>query len=102
MAEYAYLISRPSKTMLALGKAVKTADGKIDYFSLENGDSGRNSDNTVLTKALWKFLAEYGSHGIEVVSDYHPDFETIAQYREIGGDTLDDISLEQYIEGWPG
>ncbi|KZM68545.1 hypothetical protein [Nocardia terpenica] len=102
MAEYAYLISRSSKTLLALGKAVKKADGKVNYFSREDGKGGRNSENALLTKALWKFIAEHGYDGVEVVSDDDPDFETIAQYRQTGGDTMDDITLEQYLEGWPG
>jgi hypothetical protein len=102
MAEYAFLISRPNKVMLFLGKAVKKPGGEVDYFSAEDGHGGCNSRNNLLTQALWKFIADFGFSGIEIVREFDPDFESISRYREIGGDTIDDVSLEQYVADWRG
>ncbi|MBF6278312.1 MULTISPECIES: hypothetical protein [Nocardia] len=102
MAEYAYLVCRANETMFALGKAVKKPNGDVDYFHRVDPTVPSNSGNTLLSKALWKFVAEYGPRGLVVVSEYDDDFEAIAEYREVGGDEIGDISLEQYVAGWPG
>ncbi|WP_280267946.1 hypothetical protein [Nocardia wallacei] len=102
MAEYAFLVCNADKTMLALGKAVKAPNGEISYFARGTAQAAANSQNPLLTKALWKFLAEHGHQHLTIVTDYDDDFETIAAYREIGGDEIDDISLDDYVAGWPG
>lgn len=85
-----------------LGKPVRSENNEVWYYHRGAGDALPNSEKLQLTKALWRFMAEHGPHSLVVQSSYDEDFDTITAYPEIGGDTLDDISFEDYLRNWPG
>ena len=102
MSEMAYLVCARCEVSLALGKPVRDAAGSVGYFHLGSAQSPPNSARPQLTRALWKFIAEHGRDHLRIVTDYDDEFETIADYREVGGDTDNDIPLDTYLRGWPG
>jgi len=100
---YAYLVCPSRKLMLGLGKPLREPDGKIRQFAAGSESAPSNSEQSDLTKALWKFLADTTGEALYVKFDYGEEFETIAGYPEIGGDAEDgNIPFEDYLRGWSG
>jgi len=54
-----------------------------------------------LNQVLWKFLADHTAHKIDVLLEGDMT-EDMSSYQEIGGDSREDISFEEYLAGWPG
>ncbi len=54
-----------------------------------------------LNQVLWKFLADHVGHRIDVRLE-HEMSDEILGYQEIGGDSDTDISIETYLDDWPG
>ncbi|CCH32515.1 hypothetical protein ABZ816_23740 [Actinosynnema sp. NPDC047251] len=98
MSESAWLLSDRHRVKLGLGKPVRSPDGSVDHFH----DGSQNSRNSDLTRALWKFLADYGDGPVRVVTSYQPEFTAVAEYRTIGGDALDDTDFPEYLRDWTG
>ncbi|MBK8900645.1 MAG: hypothetical protein IPM53_05665 [Anaerolineaceae bacterium] len=88
------------KQLLWLGKAIFAGD-QVAYYHLGNATEAPNWKQSQLNQALWKFLADHTSHHIGVLCDFELD-DTLQDYTEIGGDALTDISLDDYLTGWPG
>lgn len=102
MSDAGYLTCPPCQVILPLGKPVLGTSGGIDRFHLAGQGFDANSANPLLTKALWKFLAEHAGHPMRVKFSYEPDFETVAGFQEIGGDQDTDVPLETYVRDWTG
>jgi hypothetical protein len=102
ISTYAYLICEESEEQMWLGKAIRTPDGHVRYFHIGGPEEPLNSDRPDLTRALWKFLADHAGHRIRVAFDTDDDVDEFAAFTKIGGDKIDDIPFEQYLEGWPG
>lgn len=100
MSESTYLVCRPRQVILSLGKPVRREDGAVDYFNLT--EHARNSADAQLNKVLWKFLADCMGHPIEIKSSYDADFETVAAFKEIGGDEAGEVDFDEYTAGWSG
>lgn len=88
--------------MIWLGKIVGDDAGGIDHFRIGDAATPPNSANLLLNRALWKFLAETTGHDLCVITDTHPEYQRLEEYREIGGDAAGDIPLERYLDGWEG
>ncbi len=106
MSIYASLVCVDCKVQLWLGKAIFQHDSteQPTYFQRGNTDNGvpLNSENLVLSKALWKMLADHARHSLKVIVEGDPDYPATGDYAEIGGDEFKDIAFEKYLEGWPG
>ncbi|HWU87080.1 MAG TPA: hypothetical protein VN253_07385 [Kofleriaceae bacterium] len=77
------------------------SDDRIDHFW--RGDSTpTNALDPVLSRALWKILADHGRHGLRVVVEGTKVYEAATDYTEIGGDEVTDIPFERYLDGWSG
>jgi hypothetical protein len=35
-----------------------------------------------------------------VITDTHPAYEELGEYREIGGTEIGDIPIDRYLDGW--
>lgn len=95
MSVAAYLVCGSRKLTIGLGKRLHAPGGRVIGFSI---GEHHLSDDSERTKALWKFLAD--TAGAELVVKYSDDedFETIAEYREIGGWVEDGgIPFEDYL-----
>jgi hypothetical protein len=95
MSISAYLVCHPRRLMLNLGKPLRRPDDTVTAF-----DQGflQGAERAQLDRALWKFLADTAGDTLVVAYDGDDDFETIAGYREIGGDAEDgDIPLADYL-----
>lgn len=101
MSQYGYLVCHECRDILFLGKFVRPAD-KPNYFHIGGPNESRNSEKPERTRAVWKFLADHVGHTIAVVTSFDDNFEDVAQYRAIGGDTIDDITLEDYLKDFTG
>lgn len=82
MSTSAYLVCRPRRLFLNIGKPLRRPDGTVEGY-----DQGHisNTERAQLDRALWKFLAQTAGEPLAVVYDSDPDFETIAGFPEIGG-----------------
>ena len=68
MSRYGFLVCDDCKDMLWLGKAVYGEDNRIDHFNI-NSPEAKDSDNSVLNRAVWKMLAEHAGHTLRVAID---------------------------------
>jgi hypothetical protein len=84
--------------MLGLGKRLTDPTGKVIGFSIHDHFTFEDPEHT---QALLKFLADTAGEAVVVKFDYDPDFEEIATYSEIGGDTYNDIPFDEYLRGEP-
>jgi len=105
MSQYAFLVCDSCRVRMFLGKAVHHADvpdsERIDYFW--RGDARpTNALDPVLSRTLWKILADHGPHGLLVVVEGTEGYAAAADYTTIGGDEITDVPFEQYLEGWNG
>jgi len=98
---FGVLVCEACRLTLTLGDAIRRPSGEVIAFdgALEKPVDGELPE---LTRALWKFLADHVGHRLRVASNWDDDFEELAGYVEIGGDELDDIPFEEYLDGWPG
>lgn len=99
MSRYGYLACHDCEVILWLGKARFAGDRVVAFHA--GADATPNPENTLLTRALWKFLATHAGHPIATQVEGAPDFDKIAEYREIGGDMEGDVSLEEYVSDPP-
>ncbi|TCO52476.1 hypothetical protein [Actinocrispum wychmicini] len=102
MSDDAYLVCPPCQVLLPLGKPLVGDDGSVVRFHRGAEDAPPNSGQPDLTRALWKFLAEHAGHPMRVKFSYEPDFDVIAGFRRVGGDTVDDVPFDEYLRDWPG
>lgn len=98
MSESAWLVSDAHQVQLGLGKPIRREDRTVDHFY----DGTQNSRNSDLTRALWKFLADFGDQPLRVVFSYSPDYSKTAGYRMIGNDAMEDIDFPDYLRDWHG
>lgn len=104
MSRYAYLVCKDSKEMVFLGKAVFSSDGRtVDRYHRGTAEEPRNSQRETLNRVLWRFLAKNAGRQIEVLTDEGLDqLPGLDEYREIGGDSEDDIAVDEYLRNWNG
>lgn len=100
MSIYGNFLCYDCKQVLWLGKAIYAGD-QVIYYHLGNATEIPNWKQTQLNQVIWKFLADHTNHHISVLSDSEVD-DTLQDYTEIGGDTLADISRDDYLKDWPG
>lgn len=101
MSQYGYLVCHDCRQMLFLGKLVQPSVNPV-YFHVGGADLPPNSRKPELTRAVWRFLAGHAGHSIGVVTDFDDDFDDVAKYADIGGDSSGDISLDEFLKGFPG
>ncbi|WP_406688958.1 hypothetical protein REH65_22280 [Saccharopolyspora sp. ID03-671] len=102
MSASAYMVCFSCRVLIALGKPVMKDAASVDHFHLEEEGSLPNSENPLITKSLWRFLAEHAGHPLRVKSSYEPDFEVVSSFSEIGSDEVGGIDLGGYVDGWSG
>lgn len=95
MSRYAYLTCPETKRMICLGSAVFGGGDRVLRFSATR--EGENWSNEILSRALWKFIAESVGHSLVVRFDYELD-DADGPYTLIGGDSRDDISFSRYLD----
>jgi hypothetical protein len=100
MSRYAWLACPDQRLMIWLGKVVSDAKGRIHHFRIGDRPKPPNSANEPLNRALWKFLADTAGHDLCVITDTHPEYQRLDEYREIGGTDIGDIPLDLYVDGW--
>lgn len=104
MSLYADLVCVECQVALWLGKTIFDDAGSPRYFKIGNEEDPPNSSRAELNRAVWKMLAEHAGHGLRVIVEGGPD-ENLLDHDalvEIGGDTVRDLSFEEYLRGWPG
>ncbi|PRX92483.1 hypothetical protein CLV72_110245 [Allonocardiopsis opalescens] len=95
MSISAHLVCPNRRLSLRLGKRLRDEDGKVFGFSVGSIDSWEDEQRS---RALWKFLAETSGEELVVVFSDDEQFDTVAEYREIGGQIEDgDIPIEDYL-----
>ncbi|GAA0897001.1 hypothetical protein GCM10009557_71380 [Virgisporangium ochraceum] len=99
MSISSYVVCPSRKLILALGKRLSDPNGTVIGFSIGEHFT---ADDPERTRALLKFLADTAGETLVVKFSDDPEFEHIAGYREIGGDTYDDIPFDEYLRGSPG
>ncbi|HYU14560.1 MAG TPA: hypothetical protein VEL05_00745 [Candidatus Acidoferrum sp.] len=101
MSRYGYIACHDCKIDIWLGKAL-FANGRPVAFHVGQETDPPNSRNELLTRALWKFLAEHAGHHVSILVEGTPGFEALADYGEIGGDVEGDVSLADYVRDFSG
>lgn len=93
MSTSAHLACPAHQLSIGLGKPLRDADGNLLRFA-HAGDR--------FAEALWAFLEECGGDRLVLADSGDADFETIAEYREIGGWVEDgDVPIDDYLAGHP-
>lgn len=101
MSRYAYIACQHCAKTIWLGKAIFNGPQPV-MFQVGAASEGPNSENVLLTRAIWKFLADHAGHALIVSVEGDDHYEAIGEYEEIGGDEVTSISLEEYVRGWSG
>jgi hypothetical protein len=104
MSRYADLVCIDCKVSLWLGKAIFREDNSINYFKIGDQEDPPNSQRLELNRAIWKMLADHAGHNLRVIVEGEPDEDILEDdaFVEIGGDTINDISFDEYLKDWPG
>jgi hypothetical protein len=97
---YGYLNCHDCRHTLWLGKALH-CNHRPFAFHIGEAAEPPHWARRQLNQALWKFLADHSSHRIDVRLE-HEMTDEMFSYRQIGGDSANDISFEAYLTGWPG
>jgi hypothetical protein len=97
---YGYLNCHDCRQTLWLGKALHR-DFRPFAFHIGGPEVPPHWARPQLNQVVWKFLADHTSHRIDVRLEHEQD-ELPEGYQHIGGDTDADISVEAYLDGWPG
>lgn len=100
MSIAAYLVCHRDRSLFGLGKPLRPPTGGIRAFS-----AASHSDEVVdpiFARSLWKYLADCPADDLALHFDSDPEFDDIAEYREMGGDVEDgDLPLADYLVGEP-
>jgi hypothetical protein len=102
MSRYAWLVCEESKQMIWLGKMISDAESGENYFKIGDSTELPNSENTVLTKAVMKFLAENVGKNLRVITEEEFESVTDEDFVEIGEDEALGIGFNTYIHGFRG
>ena len=99
MSIYGYFNCHDCRQTIWLGKALHN-----DYrpFAFQRGSGPKNWNCPQFNKVIWKFLADHTGHHIDVRLEMEMT-EEIYGYQDIGGDTGNDITMEEYLKtpsGW--
>ncbi len=84
-------------------RAIRSVDcqpGVAYTFHIGTAEEPPKSARTVLNRALWKMLANHARHALRVVTDQDPEYKSLGEYVEIGGEEDRDIDFEAYLKGW--
>lgn len=100
MSIYGYLNCQNCRHRMWLGKAIHQ-EYRPHYFHIGENDGPSNWQQEQLNQVLWKFLSDHCGHRIDVRLE-HDMTDDMWSYKDIGGDGTDDVSFEQYLDGWPG
>lgn len=99
MGQYAYLGCRECQLVMWLGKTIYNSDGKPSYFAIAEQ---LTSTHIETIRSVIKMFAECAGHDLRVVIEGDPELDEFMEFREIGGDSIDDISFDEYLKDWPG
>jgi hypothetical protein len=98
---YSYFNCHTCQQTLWLGKAVWDQGDQPSYFHIGDANRPPYWKREQLNQVLWKFLAAHTAHHIDVRLE-HEMSEEMWDYQNVGGDRNNDISFEQYLDGWHG
>ena len=105
MSRYGWLVCMDCKVGLWLGSATwdESYDNVSSYHIGQTHDP-RNWERPELNQVLWKILADHTGHELGVAVEGWPPFgdDLFDGMIEIGGDSTDDISFDDYLNGWLG
>lgn len=99
MSRYAWLVCEDCKVMVWLGKAAIKGD-RVDY--IHPAGIAQDDERQTLNCVIWKMFADHAGHTLRVVTDQSPDYASLDDYVEIGGDEDGDISMTTYLKDWVG
>ena len=99
MSIYGYMNCHNCRQSVWLGKALHRGDRPVSFHIGEPDDPRWQREQ--LNQVVWKFLADHAGHRIDVRLE-HEMSDAMLGYQEIGGDSDADISIEAYLDGWPG
>jgi hypothetical protein len=102
MSRYANLACMDCKVSFFLGKAIFRDDGSVNYFHIGGREEPPNWQRQELNQVLWKMLADHAGHNLRVLLSGDPDFDRLADFVDIGGTAIRDISEEDYLKNWDG
>lgn len=94
MSIASYLVCPSRRLILGLGKRLSDENRKVTGFSIFDHFTYEDPEHT---QALLKFLADTAGETLVVKFSDDPEFEEIASYSEIGGDTYNDIPFDEYL-----
>ncbi len=101
MSRYGYFACHDCRVTFWLGKALFDGDRVVAFHVGQEGGPP-NSKKDLLTQTLWKFIAEHAGHRISVEVEGSDTYESIADYREIGGKAHGDVSMSDYVADFSG
>ncbi len=104
-SSYAHLFCHNCHVMLFLGSASLDDAGRPLFFLRGNNPPLPNHHQQLLSRALWKLLADHAEHELSVLVSDDPRYaHTLAEAGtcEIGSDGPSDLSFEDYLHNWPG
>ena len=99
MSIYGYLNCHDCRQTIWLGKSI--GGGRPIAFHIGAEEEPPHWARPQLNQLLWKFLADHAGHRIDVRLE-HEMTEEMYGYLDIGGDGENGISVEAYLDGWPG
>lgn len=103
MSIYGQLVCLDCRLEFWLGKAVfRIHEGRkiVDYFHIGDPSDPPNWKREELNRVIWKMLADHIGHNLRVLFDYElAEQEDGIPFRVIGGDSIDDISIDDYLNG---
>jgi hypothetical protein len=100
MSRYAWLACPERRLMIWLGKIIFDDGDSVHHYRIGDLPEPPNSANDLLNRALWRFLADTAGRTLCVITETHPEYERLGEYREIGGREIGDIPVADYLDGW--
>lgn len=103
MSQYARFGCMDCKVMVWLGKTIFTPTDAVSYFHIGGSARPPNWQQPELNRVIWKMLADHARHNLRVVIEGDPEYDSMLEhFLEIGGGDEQDITVEQYLDDWPG
>lgn len=97
---YGYLNCHDCRQSLWLGKAIHENHRPL-FFHIGPNEESPNWKRESLNQTVWKFLADHCGHRIDARLESDMTEEMFG-YETIGGDSDEDVSEAQYLDGWRG
>ena len=102
MSRYAWMVCEETKQVIWLGKMCSNPADGTAYFHIGGPEEVRNSNNSLLMRAVMKFLAANTGKALQIWTEEMYDTKIDDHFVEIGGEGGNSIELADYVKDFLG